>query len=229
MPPRTAQEAPDPHSPRRTSAQDHYDFGLRSVKAVIVAAGKLKRAQPTTPEAGLTYRAIIDCNLPKVTTADLPIFEGITRDLFPRGSATAAHDASAETGAGARRGSRRPSQPHHDSGSAATAAEAATSEAVAAKATAADASAVEEETPSEQIQVLKDALGVVCEEAGLQLSASFALKCVQLFETLTVRRPQHRALVGHRRPLARAPPLPLPSHPSLPDGDLMRVRFVTGS
>ena len=46
------------------SNQDHYDFSMRTIKAVLVAAGELKRKQPRSSEVGLTYRAIIDCNVP---------------------------------------------------------------------------------------------------------------------------------------------------------------------
>uniref|UniRef100_A0A8C9WR57 Dynein axonemal heavy chain 17 n=1 Tax=Scleropages formosus TaxID=113540 RepID=A0A8C9WR57_SCLFO len=65
------------------SKQDHYDWGLRAIKSVLVVAGSLKRSDPDRPEEQVLMRALRDFNIPKIVTDDMPVFMGLIGDLFP--------------------------------------------------------------------------------------------------------------------------------------------------
>ncbi|XP_054702261.1 dynein axonemal heavy chain 17 [Grus americana] len=65
------------------SKEDHYDWGLRAIKSVLVVAGSLKRGDPSHAEDQVLMRALRDFNTPKIVTDDLPVFMGLIGDLFP--------------------------------------------------------------------------------------------------------------------------------------------------
>ncbi|KAK4884824.1 hypothetical protein RN001_001095 [Aquatica leii] len=65
------------------SKQDHYDWGLRAIKSVLVVAGSLRRGDRNRPEDQVLMRALRDFNIPKIVTDDVLVFMGLIGDLFP--------------------------------------------------------------------------------------------------------------------------------------------------
>ena len=63
--------------------QTHYDFGMRTLNVVLQHCGELKQKQPNETEASLVVRALRDCNVSKFVEYDVPLFEGILKDLCP--------------------------------------------------------------------------------------------------------------------------------------------------
>uniref|UniRef100_A0A3Q3RVK4 Dynein axonemal heavy chain 2 n=1 Tax=Mastacembelus armatus TaxID=205130 RepID=A0A3Q3RVK4_9TELE len=68
---------------QQLSKQDHYDFGLRALTSLLRYAGKKRRSCVKIPDEEILLKAMKDMNIAKLTSADLPLFNGITQDLFP--------------------------------------------------------------------------------------------------------------------------------------------------
>ena len=65
------------------SACEHYDWGLRAVKSVLVVAGELKRGDPTIDERRTLLRALRDTNMAKLSKDDIYVFMKLISALFP--------------------------------------------------------------------------------------------------------------------------------------------------
>lgn len=68
---------------KQLSKQDHYDFGMRAVKSVLNASGRIKREQSNLGEITVIIKAIRDMNLPKFIAEDVLLFDNLFMDLFP--------------------------------------------------------------------------------------------------------------------------------------------------
>ncbi|KAG6451921.1 hypothetical protein O3G_MSEX007393 [Manduca sexta] len=68
---------------QQLSKQDHYDFGLRSMVALLRYAGVKRRAYPHLPEQEIVILAMRDMNVARLTAKDVPLFDGIMQDIFP--------------------------------------------------------------------------------------------------------------------------------------------------
>lgn len=56
---------------------------MRAVKSILTACGNQRRILQDWPEDQICLKALKDVNVPKFTSNDIPLFEGITSDLFP--------------------------------------------------------------------------------------------------------------------------------------------------
>ncbi|XP_036369342.1 dynein heavy chain 2, axonemal-like [Octopus sinensis] len=68
---------------QQLSKQDHYDFGLRALVSVLRYAGKKKRKPQSMTDEEILLLSLKDMNIAKLTSVDLPLFNGIMSDLFP--------------------------------------------------------------------------------------------------------------------------------------------------
>ncbi|KAM4770854.1 dynein axonemal heavy chain 14 [Rhinophrynus dorsalis] len=77
---------------KQLSQQNHYDFGMRAIKTVLVMAGQKKQdLESEEKNARLSHEdesliiisALKEANLPKFLAEDAPLFENILADLFP--------------------------------------------------------------------------------------------------------------------------------------------------
>merc|ERR1712138_141856 len=59
------------------SKQEHYDWGLRAIKSVLVVAGMLLRSDPNGDEDDILMRALRDFNIAKIVKVDEVVFFGL--------------------------------------------------------------------------------------------------------------------------------------------------------
>ena len=70
------------------SNQSHYDFGLRSLKSVLVMAGNIKRERiknevENDNEQEIVIQAIMDSFVPRLVADDLVLLNSLLNDVFP--------------------------------------------------------------------------------------------------------------------------------------------------
>lgn len=69
---------------QQLSKQDHYDFGLRPIRAALQRAGEIKRHMPENiSEQAIIIQAIVDMVVPKTVPDDLEMLYALIKDLFP--------------------------------------------------------------------------------------------------------------------------------------------------
>lgn len=61
------------------SKQHHYDWGLRSLKAVIKLAAKMRLHQLNVCESVILIQALHQINLSKLIFEDVPLFSGLIK------------------------------------------------------------------------------------------------------------------------------------------------------
>ncbi|XP_044772138.1 dynein axonemal heavy chain 14 [Neomonachus schauinslandi] len=89
---------------KQLSQQDHYDFGLRSLKTVLIMAGKKKQMfkcntndhLSETDETPIIIEALREASLPKFLPEDVPRFEKIIGDIFPGVAVSTANQIALE-------------------------------------------------------------------------------------------------------------------------------------
>eukprot|EP00095_Tigriopus_kingsejongensis_P002576 maker-scaffold274_size229011-snap-gene-1.23 protein:Tk02576 transcript:maker-scaffold274_size229011-snap-gene-1.23-mRNA-1 annotation:"hypothetical protein LOTGIDRAFT_210054" len=65
------------------SFQAHYEYGMRAVKAILDTSGRFRIVCPEIEdEFKVVLKAIMDVNLPKFVSEDIPLFKSIMQDLF---------------------------------------------------------------------------------------------------------------------------------------------------
>ncbi|XP_072503821.1 dynein axonemal heavy chain 14 [Notamacropus eugenii] len=77
---------------KQLSHQDHYDFGMRAIKTVLSMAGRKKQEYRMNTSDELSENeevvvlicAVREASLPKFLPEDIPLFESILGDIFPR-------------------------------------------------------------------------------------------------------------------------------------------------
>ncbi|XP_036925260.1 dynein heavy chain 14, axonemal [Sturnira hondurensis] len=89
---------------KQLSQQDHYNFGLRLLKTIIIAAGKKKRKfkrdtndiLSDTDETLIIIEAVREVCLPKFLAEDVPLFEQIIGDIFPQATVAKVNQVALE-------------------------------------------------------------------------------------------------------------------------------------
>ncbi|XP_013921881.1 PREDICTED: dynein heavy chain 14, axonemal [Thamnophis sirtalis] len=72
----------DPKDDYVRAVEDHYDFGMRAIKTVLIRVGQRRQEFPAIEETLITIDILKEVNLPKLIAEDVPVFEHIIRDLF---------------------------------------------------------------------------------------------------------------------------------------------------
>ena len=62
---------------KQLSKQSHYDFGMRAIKSVLLASGRIKRDMGDLDETTILIKALRDMNLPKFIAEDVVLFDNL--------------------------------------------------------------------------------------------------------------------------------------------------------